>query len=297
MDLEAVRTFIKVAELRSFTRAAEHIGLSKSRVALRVKALEEELGVRLLQRTTRSVHATPDGEQFLLRAQRLIEDADELGTMFLPQRSLRGQVRIDMAIGMARDVVIPRIPELQAQYPNIELQIGSTDRLIDLVRDGFDFVLRAGTVREPGLVAKRLGVMPMTNVASVDYIRTYGTPRTLEDLDRHLVVHYTGTFGTDAPTFEYRDGAKTVDKPMRATVTVNNVAAYHAACRAGLGIIQVPRSGVLDDLADRHLVEVLPEHVCAPLPVSLVYAEGRPLSRRVRVVMAWLSQLVSPRLA
>ncbi|HEY4240408.1 MAG TPA: LysR family transcriptional regulator [Kofleriaceae bacterium] len=297
MQLDTVRTFIKVAELRSFTRAAEHIGIPKSRVSLQVKALEEELGVRLLQRTTRSVHATPDGEQFLARATRLVEGADELGSMFQPQRSMRGLVRVDMPVGMAHDIVIPRLPELYAQYPSLELQIGSTDRFVDLVQEGYDFVVRGGTVRERGLVAKRLGVMPMTNCASTGYVRTHGTPRSLADLAGHLIVHYTRTFGTDPPTFQYRDAGKTIDLPMRWIVTVNNVAAYHAACEAGLGIIQSPRVGMADGLAAGRLVEILPEHVCAPLPISLVYPEGRPVSRRVRAVMAWFAQLLSPRLS
>lgn len=297
MDLETVRTFIKVAELRSFTRAAEHIGLPKSRVSIRIRELEDELGVRLLQRTTRSVHATPDGEQFLSRAQRLVEEADELGAMFQPQRSLRGRVRVDMPISMARDFVIPQLPELYALYPNLELQLGSSDRFVDLVRDGYDFVFRGGHVRELGLVVKRLGVMPMTNVASLGYVRAHGTPRALDDLDHHLIVHYTGAFGGEPPAFDYRAGGATVSRPMRSLIAVDNVAAYHAACAAGLGIIQVPRIGVVEGLAAGRLVEILPDHVCEPMQGSIVYAEGRPLSRRVRVVMAWIAQIVGPRLA
>jgi DNA-binding transcriptional LysR family regulator len=297
MDLAVVRSFIKVAELASFTHAAEHLGIPKSRVSLQIKALEIELGVRLLQRTTRSVRPTADGEQFLARATRLIAEADDMGAMFHASRTLRGVVRIDMPVTFARDYIIPKLPELYAQYPNIELQLSSTDRLVELVRDGFDCVLRSGALHDSGLVARRLGVLPMTNCASPEYIRSYGTPRAPADLDRHLIVHYANTLGAEPPVFEFHLAGKTVTRAMRSLITVNNVDAYHAACRAGLGIIQSPRLGVVKRLADKSLVELLPDHVCAPMPVSLLYAEGRPLAKRVRAVMAWLVQMVQPQLA
>ncbi|HEY0194266.1 MAG TPA: LysR family transcriptional regulator [Kofleriaceae bacterium] len=297
MDLDAVRTFIKVAELASFSRAAEQLGIQKARASLQVKALEADLGIRLLQRTTRVVRPTPDGEQFLARAARLLSDADELSAMFQSPRALRGVVRLDLPINFARELVIPRLPELYALYPHLELQLSITDRRVDVVRDGFDCVLRIGALVDSGLIVRRLGVLPMTNCASPAYLRTYGTPRGLADLDRHFVVHYAGTFGADAPTFEHRAVGVTVERPMRAMITVNNVEAYQATCRAGLGIIQCPRVGVADALASGELVEILPEHTCAPMPVSFVHGHGNAVPRRVRAVMAWVAQVVAPRLA
>jgi DNA-binding transcriptional LysR family regulator len=297
MDLEAVRVFVKVAELASFTRAAEQLGMTKSRASLRVRALEEDLGSHLLQRSTRVVRLTPDGEQFLARARRLLLDADELAAMFHAARALRGRVRVDLPVGIARDVVIPRLPEFLAAHPGLEILLSTSDRRVEVVREGFDCVLRIGVLPDSGLVARRLGALAMTNYASAAYLRKYGTPRTIDELDRHFIVHYSLSLGADEPAFEYRDGDRYRERPMRSLVTVNTSDAYGAACVAGLGIIQSPRWGYTDLLQSGVLVEVLPDFPCAPMPVTIVHAHGRNVPKRVRAVMAWIAQVVEPLVA
>jgi DNA-binding transcriptional LysR family regulator len=286
--------FVKVAELASFTRAAEHLGLSKARVSTCVQELETEVGSRLLQRSTRAVRLTPDGEQFLVRARQLVNDADELAAMFQVPSTLRGRVRVDLPQSVARSLFIPRLPELLAAHPQLEVLLSTTDRRVDLVREGFDCVLRIGKLTDSGLVARRLGEMSMMNCASPAYLKKHGTPRSLDDLDGHLVVHYSLRFGTDAPSFEYRDGSVYRERAMRSVVTVNSTDSYLAACIAGLGIIQAPRSGMLPSIAAGDLVEVLPQHTSEPLPVSLVHAHGRNVPRHVRAVMSWIAQLLKP---
>src|SRR5688572_16037499 len=138
MDLQAVRIFVRVAELGSFTRAGEQLGLSKARASIRVQELEAELGCQLLLRTTRAVRLTEDGEQFLPRAKRLVLEADELSGMFQARSTLRGRVRIDLPIRFARDHVIPRLPELLSTHSQLELLVSTTDQRIDVVREGFD---------------------------------------------------------------------------------------------------------------------------------------------------------------
>lgn len=297
MDLENVRTFVKVAELGSFTRAGEQLGMPKSRVSLLVSALEAEIGSRLLHRTTRAVRLTPDGELFVARARRLVDEADELSTMFQSTSSLRGRVRVDLPIAFARDLVIPRVPELLAQHPHLELVLSATDRRVELVREGFDCVLRIGTLVDSALVARRLGTLPMLNCASPSYLRRFGVPRSLADLDRHQIVHYSLTLGGDEACFEYRQGARWVTRPMRSVVTVNNTDAYSSACIAGLGIIQLPRTGMEESLRSGELVEVLPELTCQPMPVSLVHSRARGTPKRVRAVMAFLEDAMKPALA
>jgi len=289
MNLDALRMFVKVAEVASFTRAAEHLGLSKARVSTAVQALETDLGSRLFQRSTRAVRLTPDGEAFLSRARQLVGDAEDLATMFQAPSTLRGRVRIDMPQSLARNVFIPKLPELIAAHPNLEVQLSTTDRFVDVVREGFDCVLRVGKLDESGLVARRLGEMPMMNCASPAYLKKHGTPRSLDDLDQHLVVHYAQRFGAYPPSFEYRDGSAYRDWPMRSVITVNSTDSYHLACLAGLGIIQSPRSGVLRSIAAGDMVEILPQYPSEPLPVSLVHAHGRNVPRHVRVVMNWLA--------
>lgn len=292
MELESVRIFVKVADLASFTRAGEQLGLPKSRVSLRVKALEAELGSRLLQRTTRAVRLTPDGEQFLARARILVDEVDELSTMFQATSTLRGRVRVDLPIAFARTFVLPRLPELLTKHPQLELLVSTTDRYVDIVREGFDCVLRIGALQDSGMVARRLGVLSMMNYASAGYIRRFGLPRTVEDLDRHQLVHYSTMLGGHEPCFEYRRAGRWVTRPMRSVLTVNNTDAYESACVAGLGIIQAPRHG--DHVTRGQLVEILPEHTCEPLPVSLVHGHGRDVPKRVRAVLSFLASCMAP---
>lgn len=294
VDLEALKIFVKVAELGSFTRAGEHLGMPKARVSLRLKALETELGSRLLQRSTRVVRLTPDGEELLPRARRLALEADEIGAMFHPARALRGRVRIDLPVRFACNVILPRLPELLARHPELEMVVSTTDRRVEPLREGFDCVVRVGAPGDPALVGRRLGVLRMMNCASPSYLRKHGTPLRLDDLDRHLVVHYSSTPGPEAPSFEYPCDGGYRERPMRSVVTVNSVDAYYAACVAGLGIIQVPRVGMRDSLASGALVEILPAFPCAPMPVSLLHTHGRSVPRRVRAVMSWIAEVLSP---
>jgi DNA-binding transcriptional LysR family regulator len=294
VDIETMRIFVRVAELGSFTRAAEQLGMPKARASLRVRALEEQLRCQLFQRTTRAVRLTPDGEQLLVRARRLVGDADDIAALFDTPSTLHGRIRIELPVNLARDVVIPRLPELVAVHPQLEILLGSSDRRVDLVREGFDCVLRVGPLADSGLVVRRLGVLPMSNYASPSYLRRYGVPAKLDDLGRHFIVHYSPALGSDEPTFVYRDGDRWRARTMRCLVTVNNAESYEAACLAGLGIIQAPRWRRHDALERGLLVEVLPELTCAPMTVSLVAARGRNVPKRVRAIMTWLAKTVEP---
>lgn len=296
MEIDVLRMFVKVAELASFTRAADHLGLSKARVSTAVSSLENDVGSRLLQRSTRAVRLTPDGEEFLGRARQLVSDADELASLFQAPSSLRGRVRVDMPQGLARSIFIPRLSELFAAHPHLEVQLSTTDRRVDVIREGFDCVVRVGKLEESGLVARRLAEMPMMSCASPAYLKKYGTPRTLDDLDGHLVVHYSIHFGTDAPSFDYRDGNVYRERPMRSVITVNSTDSYRDACLAGLGIIQSPRMGVLPSVTAGELVEVLPQYAAEPLSIYLVHAHGRSVPRHVRVVMSWIGDVLKGQL-
>jgi DNA-binding transcriptional LysR family regulator len=298
LDLcESLRMFVKVAELGSFTRAADHFGVGKARVSLALRALEAELGAPLLTRSTRVVRVTPEGEELLPRARQLVLEADEVGALFRAHRGLRGRVRIDLPATLAREVVIPRVPELLARHPDLELVLSSTDRRLEPREEGFDCVLRVGALGDSQLVSRRLGLLVLINCASPAYLRKHGVPQRLEDLERHFVVHYSSTLSGERPAFEYREGDRYAELPMRSRITVNNTDAYRAACIAGLGIIQAPRQSLGPALAEGSLVEILPELPCAPMPVSLLHTHGRNPPRRVRAVLAWLAECATLHLA
>ena len=295
MDLEAVRVFVRVAELGSFTRAGEQLGLSKARASIRVRELEAELGSRLFHRSTRAVRLTEDGEVFLARARRLVQDAEELAAMFQAPSTLRGRVRIDLPNELARDHVLPRLPAFLAAHPKLELLVSTSDRRVDVLREGFDCVLRVGALADSGLVARRLGVLSMVNLASPSYLKKFGVPKRPEDLENHVLVHYSQSLGGEEPSFEYRDDDGD-DRliAMRSLVTVNGTDAYRAACLAGLGIAQAPRLGARAAIAAGELVEILQDFTCAPMPVSLVQESASRAGKPARAVMTWLTQVVTP---
>lgn len=293
--IQAMQIFLRVAELESFTRAAENLGLPKATVSTAVQHLEAELGARLLQRTTRRVQLTQDGRSYYTRCKDLLADFDELQTMFEQGgASLRGLIRVDMPSGLARNFLVGRLPEFLAAHPHIELELSSTDRRVDLVREGFDCVIRVGTLVDSTLVARPLGEYAIANCASAEYLRRHGTPRRLADLAKHQLVHYVQTLGAKSPGFEYPDGDTYACLPMAGAVTVNNSDAYLAACLAGLGLIQVPRVAVRALIDAGQLVEVLPKLRAEPMPVNIVYPHRRHLSRRVQVFMNWLADTLRP---
>lgn len=298
MDLHELRIFSRVAALGSFTQAAEQLGLTKSRVSAAVQRLELQLGTRLLQRTTRQVRLSTDGAQFLARCEELLADAEQLQAMFQGAASgLRGRLRIDLPNALARDLIIPRLPGFLAAHPLLEIGISTSDQRVDLVHEGFDCVLRIGPLAATELIARPLGEMAMCNLASPAYLARHGTPRSLEDLAQHHLVHYAGKLGMQGAGWEYQDGQQTRLHPMRSAIVVNGTDAYQAACVAGLGLIQAPQRGAQLLLDQGLLVAVLPEFTAPPMPVSLLYPHRRQLPARVTACLNWITEVVTPHLA
>lgn len=288
--IHAMQLFVRVAELESFSRAAETLGLPRGSVSRQIQALEAALGARLLHRTTRRVQLTQDGLVYYERARDLLANLDELDGLFVQDpASVSGRLRVDMPVGVAKNQVIPRLPAFLQQYPGIEIELSSSDRLVDVVREGFDCVVRVGQLKESGLVARPLGKLTQVNCASPDYLARFGYPQTLEDLATHALVHYAANLGARPQGFEVWSDNETRWVKTGGVLTVNSTETYHAACLAGLGIIQVPRIGVTEALRSGALIEVLPQYRAAPMPVSLIYPHRRNLSRRVHLFMEWLS--------
>ena len=288
-----MQLFLRVAELESFSRAADTLGLPKGSVSRQIQALESLLGTRLLYRTTRRVQLTQDGMVYYERCRDLLANLEELDGLFLHDpSSISGRLRVDMPVSVAKDFVMPKLPAFLQQYPGIELELSSSDRLVDIVREGFDCVVRVGQLKDSGLVARNLGKLTQINCASPDYLARFGYPENLDDLASHAVVHYALNLGTRPQGFEFLADKTTQWIKTGGVVTVNSTETYRAACLAGLGIIQVPRTGVRELLKSKKLVEILPQYRAAPLPVSLLYPHRRNLSRRVHLFMEWLTDVM-----
>jgi DNA-binding transcriptional LysR family regulator len=292
--IEAMHIFVRVAELASFTKAADSLGLPKASASTAVQQLEAQLGTQLLHRTTRKVQMTQDGHRFYERCTSLLADMDELTSMFqqAPQ-SISGRLRVDMNSSIARRI-LPHLAQFLRQHPQLEMELSCTDRRVDVVGEGFDCVVRVGTLTDSSLIVRRLGMFPIANCASRAYLQEHGVPRELDDLQQHKMIHYVSTLGQRPPGFEYLDGDECRYVPVRGTLTVNSVEAYQDACLAGVGIIQAPRIGLTPWIEQGQLVEVLPQYHAEPMPISLLYAQRRNLSARVQVFMDWLHDIMAP---
>ena len=290
--LEAMTLFVRVAELSSFTAAAQSLGLPKSSASQAVSQLESHLKVQLLYRTTRSVQMTHDGQVYYDRCREVLAELDELNSMFKEKSDLTGSLRVDMPVSLARNFLVPRLPEFLSQHPGLDIELSCTDRRVDVVAEGFDCVIRVGILSDSALMSRHLGLMHMGNYASPAYLTRHGEPKTLDDLKGHHLIHYALTLGARPFGFEYRDGEdyKVVDMPGR--ITVNNTEAFSSAALAGLGIFQSPRTGNRRHVDDGALVEILPAYEAEPLPVALVYPRRRHQARRVRAFMDWVAGIM-----
>jgi DNA-binding transcriptional LysR family regulator len=293
-QLKAMQIFRAVADCKSFTQAAEQLDLPKPTVTNAVQAIEQQLGVRLLQRTTRKVSLTVEGALYLERCGNLLRELDEMNSLFLGDgRLLTGSVRLELPERLAHLVVIPALPDFFARHPQLQIRLGSNDRYTDLVGEGIDCAVRAGVLRDSSLVARRVGDLEQINVAAPAYLARHGTPRTLADLRGHVAVNFFSSQSGRDLDWEYVDGdgaPRTL--AMRSLVSVSGTEAYLGSCLAGLGLIQSPRTGMQALLDAGALVEVLPQWRPAPLPLAIVYAHQRHLSPRVRVVVDWLADVL-----
>ncbi|MEW6644041.1 MAG: LysR family transcriptional regulator [Pseudomonadota bacterium] len=291
--IDQFRIFTRVVECASFTRAADQLGLPRSSVSAAVAELEGRLGSRLLHRTTRKVGVTEDGAVFYQRCLRLIADVEETERLFEPSAQPSGKLRIDVPGRIGRLIIAPALPVFLARYPGIDIHLGATDRMVDLVEENIDCVLRVGPLTDSGLIARPLGELTLINVASPGYLAAHGTPVAPGELAAHLAVRYASPSSGRIETWDYVDDKGEAHSiAMAGRVTVNNAEAYIACCLAGLGLIQIPAYDVGAHLAAGELVEVLPRHRAAPLPMTLLYPHRQHLSRRLQAFADWLEALL-----
>ncbi|EJL56895.1 transcriptional regulator [Rhizobium sp. CF122] len=284
---DAMRAFSRVVERRSFTLAAEDTGLPRSTVTDAVKQLEARLGVRLLQRTTRHVSPTLDGEAYYQRCISILADIEDAEGAFAGAKP-KGMLRVDVHGTLARHYVLPSLPSFLEMYPDIEFYMSEGDRLVDLVREGIDCVLRVGTPDDSDMVARRVAMLEEVTLAAPAYIEKHGLPEHPDRLDGHRMVGFRSTATGGVLPLEFMVGGSIRNVTLPATVTVNAAESFMSVARLGLGLIQVPRYHAERDLAAGTLVHVLPDFPLTETPVSLLYPRNRQLSPRVRVFIDWL---------
>ncbi|MBX5135362.1 LysR family transcriptional regulator [Rhizobium lentis] len=290
--LDRMQLFIRVVERRSFAAAASDLGLARSTATEAIKKLEGDLGVRLLERTTRHVEPTLDGTAFYRRCVAILAEVDEAENVFRDMQP-RGLLRVDAHPLLTRTFLLPRLNEFLDRYPLLDLQIGQGDRLVDLVREGIDCVIRAGEISDSGLIMRRLGMIAEITCASPAYISRHGMPRSPDAMEGHRAVGFISSRTGQVMPLEFTVGntVRFVSLPCR--LTVNNSDTMTDLARLGFGLIQAPRYRLQRNLDEGTLVEVLADYLPPPTPLTALYPQNRQLSPRVRVFLDWIVELFS----
>lgn len=284
---DAMRVFCRVVDRRSFTLAAEDTGLPRSTVTDAVKQLEARLGVRLLQRTTRHVSPTLDGEAYYQRCLRILSDIEDAEEAFAGAKP-KGVLRVDVHGTLARHFVLPNLPTFLETYPDIELQITEGDRFVDLIREGIDCVLRVGTLQDSDMIGRRVAMLEEVTLAAPAYVRRFGMPAHPDRLEGHRMIGFRSSATGGLLPLEFEIGGAVREVTLPATISVNAAESYFAAARLGLGLIQVPRYHAEEALRSGELLHVLQDYPPTRTPVSMLYPRSRQLSPRVRVFIDWL---------
>ena len=292
-QLQSMRMFTRVVEAGSFTKAAESLDVPKGTVTKQIQHLEARLRVKLLNRTTRRVTVTPDGAAYYERTIRLLNDLDDIeASMSNAQANPKGRLRVDIGASVARLIVIPALHTFYARYPDIQLDLGVSDRPVDLITDNVDCVIRGGDLQEQSLVARRIGNIHLVVVASPDYLRRHGTPAHPLDLEKghRMVNFFSARTGRPYPHEFNRDGER-IEIAGNYQLAVNESNALTEAVLAGLGISQLGSFGIAPHLDSGALVRVLTDWKPDPIPVYVVYPPNRHLSAKVRAFVDWAAEL------
>ena len=289
-QVKAMKVFVRIYERSSFTLAAEDLNLPRATLTHTLNQFEAWLGTRLLERSTRRVRPTLDGEAYYSRCVQLLAQLEEAELAFRTVAP-KGRLRVDLQGTLARYFVIPALPAFLERYPDIDVSISEANHFIDLIAEGVDCVLRSGNLGDSSLIGKRVANLRQVTCASPAYLRKYGEPRNLADLSRHQGVNYVSRATGKLYPFEFIEQGELREIPLPGRVSVFGAEIYAASAVAGLGLIQVPHYRVAEQIDQGLLREVLPNHPPPPMPVSVLYPQNRHMSPRVRVFVDWISEV------
>ncbi|AZF56168.1 LysR family transcriptional regulator [Pseudomonas sp. R11-23-07] len=289
-QVKAMKVFVRIYERSSFTLAADDLNLPRATLTHTLNQFEAWLGTRLLERSTRRVRPTLDGEAYYQRCVHLLAELEEAELAF---RSVapKGRLRVDLHGTLAKYFVIPALPQFMARYPQIELSISEADRFVDLISEGVDCVLRAGSLGDSALIGRRVATLRQVTCASPAYLRTYGEPESLADLSRHRAVNYVSRTTAKLFPFEFMVEGALREVAIESALSVFGAEIYSASAVAGLGIIQCPHYRMAELIEQGVMREILKETPPPSMPVSVLYPHNRHLSPRVRVFVDWLAEI------
>jgi len=294
--INAMQAFARVVETGSFTKAADTLGMSKTSVTQLVQQLEARLRVRLLNRTTRKVNVTADGAAYYERVVRLLADIDDAETSLSSASAApRGRLRVDVPSPLARLLLIPALPGFYARYPDIQLTLGASDRIVDIIEENVDCVERGGEITDQSLVARHVADLKLGVYATPGYLQEVGRPvhpRQLEEGRQRTVSYLWFRTGKALPLVMQR-GEERVEVQGRSLLTVDDGNAYLAAGLAGLGALWLPHYMARPHLASGELVALFEDWQMAPMPLYLAFPPNRHVSAKLRVFINWVVELMA----
>ncbi|SNT30903.1 transcriptional regulator, LysR family [Noviherbaspirillum humi] len=290
--LQAMEIFVQVVDTGSFTRAAEMLQLPKATVSTLVQSLEAALSAKLLHRTTRQVTVTTDGAAYYERCLRILSDVrDAEESLSRSRLSPSGRLRVDAPTGLSSEILVPALPTFFERYPDIALELGSSDRPVDLIEEGVDCAVRGGELMDTSLIARRVGVINFITAATPSYLARHGMPQHPRDLAQHRCVNFFSPKTGKTYDWDFRRDDEYIVMPMRGGIALNDSNAYVEAGVAGLGIIQMADYLVSKYVDTGRMVQILPDWRSDPLPIHVVYPQNRHLSAKVRVFVEWVAEL------
>ena len=291
--LQAMQVFVRVVETGGVTRAADSLGVPKATATTLIQKLEANLGVRLLNRTTRRVNVTADGAAYYDRCVAilgLVRDTEE--SLGKQHATARGRLRVDVPTLMARSVFVPALPRFFARYPEIELALASSERRADLIEEGIDCAVWSGEIEESNYVARRVGFLYFATCAAPSYLAQHGRPRHPNDLVKHKCINHFSPRTGKVADWVFSKGATRVQTSLQGYVSLEDENSYVAAAEAGLGIAQIPAFVLKESMERGALDLVLGDRFPEPSLLYVVYPQHRHLSGRIRVFVDWVAEML-----
>jgi DNA-binding transcriptional LysR family regulator len=292
-QLLAIRVFVRIADARSFAKAADSLNLPRSSVSKLLQDLEQHLGTKLVERSTRALTITPAGEAYRDQALALLADLDEMDSAAARAVALpRGKLRVDVGSSLANGVIIPALAEFRTRYPDIELLLGVNDRPVDLIGEGVDCVIRGGALADSSLIARQLGTLGSVTCATPGYLLANGMPAHPKDLETtHTAISYFFPQTGKSLALRYSRGGESHEIAARSALSVSESTAQIQAVLAGLGIGQIFTFSVRDHLASGELVTIFDDWTQPSLPLHLVYPGTRHPNAKTRAFADWIVEL------
>lgn len=291
--LEGMRAFVRVVEAGSFTKAAETLDVSKTTVTQLVQQLEASLRIKLLNRTTRKVNVTTAGAAYYERVIRLLAELEDIENDILGESTApRGLLRVDVPSPFANILLVPALPEFHARFPDIQLEIGASDRKVDLIGDNVDCVVRGGEMTDGSLVARRIADLQLGVYAAPSYLAEAGVPAHPDDLHGagHHVVHYRWTNGLP---YTMEKSGERIKVGGRHFLAIDDGNAYLTAGLAGLGVLWLPQYMARAHVASGALVPLFTDWRIEPMPLHVAYPPSRYVRRQLRVFIDWIVELMA----